>query len=250
MHVDDGVALITGGASGLGRATAELLASRGMTVVVVDLPSARERVPESSGLIFAEADVRDADAMEAAAERAAGEGPLRVCVTCAGTDDPGRIVRKGVAIELERFRRIVDINLVGTFNAWRVAAARMQANDPVDGDRGVLIGTASVAAFEGQIGQASYSASKAGIAGMTLPVARDLSSSLIRVVTIAPGLFDTPLLGSLPDDVRASLGESVPHPARFGSPDEYAALALHIIENSMLNGETIRLDGALRMAPR
>ncbi len=153
-------------------------------------------------------------------------------------------------MELETFRNVIEVNLIGTFNVARLAAARMQGNDPVDDERGVIVNTASIAAFEGQIGQVPYSASKGGIVGMNLPIARDLSDSLIRCATIAPGIFDTPLLGKLPEDVRASLGRSVPHPARLGLPSEYADLVVHIIENQMLNGEVIRLDGALRMAPR
>jgi NAD(P)-dependent dehydrogenase (short-subunit alcohol dehydrogenase family) len=250
MRLEGNVALIAGGASGLGRATAEAARDHGATVVVLDLPSAAESVPAASGLRFVGADVRDAQQVEAAIADAVEAGELRACVNCAGIDAPGRIARKGVALGLDQFRRIIDINLVGTFNVARLAAAEMQRIEPIDGERGVIINTASIAAFEGQIGQVSYSASKGGIVGMTLPIARDLADSLIRCVTIAPGIVDTPLLGSLSDDLRASLAAAVPHPSRLARPDEFAALALHIIENQMLNGEVIRLDGALRMAPR
>ena len=181
-------------------------------------------------------------------------GPLRVVVNCAGIGWPGRIIGKdgqySSAMSLDIFKKVVDINLVGTFNVIRLAAQRMLDLEPVGEERGVIVNTASVAAFDGQIGQAAYSASKGGIVGMTLPIARDLASSLIRVVTVAPGTFDTPLLGTLPDDVRASLGAQVPHPSRLGQPAEFGALVAHIVANPMLNGETIRLDGAIRMAPR
>jgi len=250
MRLEDSVVVVAGGASGLGRATAQAAVDAGATVVVLDLPSSAERVPEDSGLRFIAADVRDGEQVEAAVAEAAARGPLRVCVNCAGVGAPARIARKGVPMALKQFQRVIDINLVGTFNVARVAAAAMQRLEPVDGERGVIVNTASIAAFEGQIGQVSYAASKGGIVGMTLPMARDLADSLIRCVTIAPGIVDTPLLGDLPDDVRASLAASVPHPARLARPDEYAALVLHIIDNEMLNGEVIRLDGALRMAPR
>jgi NAD(P)-dependent dehydrogenase (short-subunit alcohol dehydrogenase family) len=250
MRIEGTSALVAGGASGLGRATAEALRDKGATVTVVDLPSAADRVGPGSGLEFAAADVRDAKQVAAAVDAAAGRGPLRICVNCAGIGAPGKIARKGVPLQLATFRNVVEVNLIGTFNVSRLAAAKMQGTDEVDGERGVIVNTASVAAYEGQIGQVSYSASKGGIVGMTLPIARDLADTLIRCATIAPGLFDTPLLGALPEDVRASLGASVPHPARLGEPVEYAALAVAIVENPMINGETIRLDGALRMAPR
>jgi NAD(P)-dependent dehydrogenase (short-subunit alcohol dehydrogenase family) len=250
MKLNGVVALVSGGASGLGRATAETLRDAGATVVIADLPSAIDRVDASSGLHVVPADVCDADQVQAAVERAAELGPLRVCVNCAGIGIPGRVARKGVPCDLDGFRRTIDVNLVGTFNVTRIAAARMQGNDPVDGERGVITATASVAAFEGQIGQAAYSASKGGIVGMTLPIARDLADSCIRFVTIAPGIFDTPLLGEVSEQFRTALAASVPHPARLGRPAEYAALVRHIVENPMINGETIRLDGALRMAPR
>jgi NAD(P)-dependent dehydrogenase (short-subunit alcohol dehydrogenase family) len=250
MRLDGIVALIAGGASGLGRATAEAAAERGATVVVLDLPGSTDKVPEESGLRFVAADVRDPGEVEQAVAFAEGLGELRLGVNCAGIGAPGRIAREGVPMELEQFQRVVDVNLVGTFNVARLAAAAMQRLEPVDGERGVIVNTASIAAFEGQIGQVPYSASKGGIVGMTLPIARDLADSLIRCVTIAPGVIDTPLLGRLDDDVRAALAASVPHPARLGRPDEYARLVLDIAENELLNGEVIRLDGALRMAPR
>ena len=250
MRLDGIVALIAGGASGLGRAAAEAAAERGATVVVLDLPASADKVPEESGLRFVAGDVRDPGEVDQAVAFAAGLGALRLCVNCAGVGGPGRIARKGVPMELEQFRRVIDVNLVGTFNVARLAAGAMQRLEPVDGERGVIVNTASIAAFEGQIGQVPYSASKGGIVGMTLPIARDLADSLIRCVTIAPGVIDTPLLGRLDDEIRASLAASVPHPARLGRPDEYARLVLHIVENELLNGEVIRLDGALRMAPR
>jgi NAD(P)-dependent dehydrogenase (short-subunit alcohol dehydrogenase family) len=250
MRLDGIVALIAGGASGLGRATAEAAAKRGATVAVLDLPASAEKVPGESGLRFVAADVRDPGEVEQAVAFAEGLGELRLCVNCAGIGAPGRIARKGVAMELEQFQRVVDINLVGTFNVARLAAAAIQRLEPVDGERGVIVNTASIAAFEGQIGQVPYSASKGGIVAMTLPIARDLADSLIRCITIAPGIVDTPLLGGLDEKIRAALAASVPHPARLGRPEEYAQLVLHIVENQMLNGGVIRLDGALRMAPR
>ena len=185
--------------------------------------------------------------MQAAVERATSMGPLRVAVNCAGVGTPGRVVGKGGPLPLEQFAKVVTVNLVGTFNVIRLAAAAMAQNDPVDGERGVLVNTASVAAFDGQIGQAAYAASKGGVVGMTLPIARDLAQSLIRCMTIAPGLFDTPMLQGLPEPARQSLAAQVPMPSRLGDPREYAQLAQAIIENPMLNGEVIRLDGALRM---
>lgn len=244
------VAVVGGGASGLGRATAELLQTKGYTVVILDLPSSADRVDPDGGLYFVAADVRDGDAVEAGVATAAGLGAVRVGVSCAGIGPPRRIARRGVPMKLENFRHVIEVNLVGTFNLLRCLAATMQGNAPVKGERGTLIATASVAAFDGQIGQAAYSASKGGIVGMTLPIARDLAGDLIRVVTIAPGIFDTPLLGTLSEDVRTALGAAVPHPARLGDPSEYALMVWQVVENRMLNGETIRLDGALRMAPR
>ena len=245
---------MTGGASGLGLASARRLVEAGAQVVIVDLPTsggaavARELGPSAR---FAAADVTDAGQLDAACATAAERAPLRALVHCAGRGGAVRVVeRDGSPGSLEKYANIVTVNLIGTFNALRLAAARMARNEPVGGDRGVCILTASVAAWEGQIGQIPYAASKAGIVGMTIVAARDLASKQIRVCTIAPGTFDTPLLAQLSEEVRASLAKSVPHPSRLGAPDEYAALALHIIENPMLNGETIRLDGAIRMAPR
>ena len=250
MKIEGSSAIVAGGASGLGRATAEALRDRGAVVTVIDLPVAAAKVTASERLEFRAADVRDEEQVSAAVAAAAALGPLRICVNCAGIGAPGKTVRKGRPLELDSFRRVIEVNLIGTFNVTRLAAAKMEEGEPSDGERGVIVNTASIAAYDGQIGQVSYAASKGGIVGMTLPIARDLAGSGIRCATIAPGIFDTPLLGELPDDVRAALGASVPHPARLGTPAEYAALALAIIENPMINGETIRLDGALRMAPR
>ncbi len=252
MRVEGAVALVTGGASGLGRATAERLAGLGARVVVLDLPgSDGEAVAAAIGGQFAPADVTDPESAEAAVRTATGLGPLRVLVNCAGISPPARVVGKdGSPMPLDAFVKIVQVNLIGTFNVTRLAAAAMSALDPVDGERGVLVCTASAAAYEGQIGQAAYAASKGGVVAMTLPIARELARKQIRVVTIAPGLFETPMLAALPEDAKASLGQQVPHPSRLGRPEEYAALVQHIVENPMLNGETIRLDGAIRMAPR
>jgi NAD(P)-dependent dehydrogenase (short-subunit alcohol dehydrogenase family) len=245
------VALVAGGASGLGRATADMLVANGATVVVLDLEHGLERGDVGDDLNPVAGDVRDEDAVATAIARAESLGDFRICVNCAGIGDPALTARAGVPLALDRFVRVVEVNLVGTFNVSRLAAASMQrALEPVDGERGVIVNTASVAAYEGQAGQISYAASKGGIASMSLVLARDLARSLIRCVTIAPGIFDTPLLGELSEEVRQALGSSVPHPARLGRPEEYAQLVLQIVENQMLNGEVIRLDGALRMAPR
>jgi NAD(P)-dependent dehydrogenase (short-subunit alcohol dehydrogenase family) len=253
MDVNGAAAVVTGGASGLGLATAEKLIDAGAGVVILDLEgSAGRQVAEKLGdrARFVAADVTD-EAGVAAALDAAGElGPLRVAVNCAGTGDAIRVLGKQGVYPLEKFERIVRINLIGTFNVIRLAAERMAATEPVGEERGVIVNTASVAAFDGQIGQAAYSASKGGVVGMTLPIARDLAGAMIRVVTIAPGLFDTPLLATLPDEAKASLGKQVPHPSRLGQPGEFGALVAHIVANAMLNGEVIRLDGAIRMAPR
>lgn len=252
MELSGASAVVTGGASGLGLATARRLAQAGAHVVVVDLPGARgDAAAEEIGGAWAPADVVDPAQIDAALDVAEARGPLRALVHCAGRIAPVRLVeRDGSPGSLEAFEQVVRVNLMGTFNVLRLAAARMARNEPQDGERGVCVLTASVAAFEGQIGQIPYTASKAGVAGMTLVAARDLASKLIRVTTIAPGTFDTPMLASLPDDVRASLAAAVPHPARLGRPEEFAALAAHIVENAMINGETIRLDGAIRMPPR
>ncbi|MBO0727865.1 MAG: SDR family NAD(P)-dependent oxidoreductase [Acidimicrobiaceae bacterium] len=248
-------AVVTGGASGLGLATVRRLLTEGAAqVTIADLSSSDgKKVAEDLGpaVRFVEADVRDADALEKVYDVAEEAGPLRAVVHCAGRGGPVRLVdRDGNPGSLETFSEIMNTNLVGTFNVLRLAAARMAKNEPKDGDRGVCILTASVAAFEGQIGQIPYASSKAGVHGMTIVAARDLASKNIRVCTIAPGTFDTPMLARLSDEVRASLASIVPHPSRLGDPDEYARLAAAIIDNGMLNGETIRLDGAIRMSPR
>ena len=251
MKIDGSVALVTGGASGLGLATAELLASKGATVVVVDLPrSAGEEVAGRLGGRFAAADVTSEDEVNRALDVAAELGQLRITVNCAGIGSGGRVAGKEGPYPLDQFRRVLEVNLVGTFNVLSKAAFRIGAAEPVEGERGVIVNTSSIAAFEGQIGQAAYTASKAAIHGLTIQTARDLASLQIRVCTIAPGLMDTPLLAGLRDDIREQLAASVPNPHRLGQPAEYALLAGHIIENPYLNGETIRLDGALRMAPR
>jgi NAD(P)-dependent dehydrogenase (short-subunit alcohol dehydrogenase family) len=254
MNISNAVALVTGGASGLGRATVERLVAGGGKAVIVDLPgSPGAQVAQALGASarFAPADVRDEGAIQAAIDLASEFGDLRIAVNCAGTGDAVRTVgRDGTPCPLDRFQRIVDINLVGTFNVLRLAAASMARLNWDGEERGVIVNTASVAAFDGQVGQASYSASKGGVVGLTLPVARDLATLRIRVVTIAPGLFDTPILAGLSGEARASLEQQVPHPSRLGKPAEYAALVAHVIENPMVNGETVRLDGAIRMAPR
>ncbi|TAM86724.1 MAG: SDR family NAD(P)-dependent oxidoreductase [Jatrophihabitans sp.] len=254
MDIAGSVAVITGGASGLGFATAGRLAAEGARVVLVDLPSSRgAQAAEQIGAAarFAPANVTSEADVAAALDIAARLGPLRVAVNCAGIGTPGRVISgKGAVMPLQQFAAVVTVNLIGTFNVIRLAAERIAATEPVAGERGVIVNTASVAAFEGQVGQAAYSASKGGVVGMTLPIARDLADRLIRVMTIAPGLFKTPMLAGLPEDAQASLGAQVPHPSRLGDPGEYAALVAHIVANPMLNGEVIRLDGAIRMAPR
>jgi NAD(P)-dependent dehydrogenase (short-subunit alcohol dehydrogenase family) len=247
--------VVTGGASGLGLATARrLLGAGASSVVIADLATSNGlTVAQKLGerVQFVPADVRSEDDMTRVFDAAESGGPLRVLVHCAGRGGAVRLVnRDGAPGSLETYAEVVSINLVGTFNVLRLAAARMSRNEPLDGDRGVCVLTASVAAFEGQIGQIPYASAKAGIVGMTLVAARDLASKAVRVNTIAPGTFDTPLLARLSDDVRASLAQSVPHPSRLGDADEFAKLALSIVDNGMLNGETIRLDGAIRMTPR
>jgi NAD(P)-dependent dehydrogenase (short-subunit alcohol dehydrogenase family) len=254
MKLENLSAVVTGGASGLGLACARMLSARGAAVVIADTSdehgakAARDLGP---GAHYVRADVRDASQLAAAFDAAVKRAPLRVLIHCAGVNRPVRLVEKdGEPGSLADFETIVNINLIGTFNGLRLAAARMAKNEPVEGDRGVCVLTSSIAAYEGQIGQIGYSATKAGVVGMTLVAARDLARRQIRVCSVAPGIFDTPLLAQLPEDVRAALAASVPHPPRLGAPDEFALMALHIIENPMLNGETIRLDGALRMAAR
>lgn len=244
MNIQNRTALITGGASGLGAACARMIVQSGGRAVCIDL---REG-PATEGITYVRGDVADPAAVAEALKIA---GPIHITINCAGIGISQRTINKEGPAPLDAFEKVIRVNLIGTFNVARLAAAAMSANAPSGaGERGVIINTASIAAFDGQIGQVAYSASKGGIAGMTLPMARDLSKIGIRVVTIAPGIFDTPLLGALPEEVRASLGAAVPFPPRLGQPDEYAALARHIIENEMLNGEVIRLDGALRMAPK
>jgi 3-hydroxyacyl-CoA dehydrogenase / 3-hydroxy-2-methylbutyryl-CoA dehydrogenase len=251
MQIQGSVALIAGGASGLGAATARRLHAGGAHVVIADLNEERggELVAElGERAQFVRADVTDPDTLQAAVDEA---GALRISVCCAGIGWAERVASKRGPHALEPFETVIGVNLIGTFNVLRIAAAAMIQNEPGEsGERGVCVNTASVAAFDGQIGQISYSASKGGIVGMTLPAARDLARSGIRVCTIAPGIFDTPLLGGLSDETRQSLGESIPFPPRLGRPDEFADLAAHIVENEMLNGEVIRLDGALRMPPK
>ncbi len=250
---ENAVALVTGGASGLGGATTRRLVADGVKVVVVDLPSSPgARVAQELGdaVRFMPADVRDPAQVQAAIDVAQEQGELRIVVNCAGVGTPGRVVGRSGPHSLDSFQTVIDINLVGTFNVLRLAAVAMLGNEPVDGDRGVIVMTASIAAFDGQIGQAAYAASKGGIVGLTLAAARDLADKGVRVMTIAPGTFATPMLAGLPPEATAALEAQVPHPSRLGDPSEYAALVRHIIENGMLNGEVIRLDGALRMPPR
>ncbi|MFJ4027100.1 SDR family NAD(P)-dependent oxidoreductase [Paenarthrobacter sp. NPDC089989] len=260
MDIKGTVALVTGGASGLGAATAKRLFDAGASVVLVDLPQsagdayAAELNETAAGqqAVFAPADVTDEDQVQAAVDAAASLGVLRIVVNCAGIATPGKVLGRDGVLPLETFNRVIQINLVGTFNVVRLAAASMVQNEPVSTElggpeRGVIINTASVAAFEGQIGQPAYAASKGAVAAMTLPLAREFARSLIRVATIAPGIFETPMMAGLPPAAQESLGQQVPHPARLGRPGEYANLAAHIVENAMLNGETIRLDGAIRM---
>ena len=255
MRIEGANALVAGGASGLGAATARRLHGAGATVTIADLNAdkgdalARELGERAR---FVECDVTKPETVEAAVEAAAQDGPLRISVTCAGIGWAQKTASaKHGPHALEPFQVVVNVNLVGTFNVLRLAATKMLEGEPDEtGERGVCINTASIAAYDGQIGQIAYAASKGGIVGLTLPAARDLSRDAIRVVTIAPGLFDTPLLAALPEEARQALGRQVPHPNRLGDPDEYGHLAVHIVENPMINGEVIRLDGALRMPPK
>lgn len=277
MDIKGTVALVTGGASGLGAATARRLFDAGASVVLLDLPgSAGEQlaaelnartepaaVSAATGnaaepartAVFAPADVTNEAEVQAAVEAAVALGPLRIVVNCAGIGTPGKVLGRDGVLPLENFSRVIQINLVGTFNVIRLAAAAMVATEPAETElggpeRGVIINTASVAAFDGQIGQPAYAASKGAVAAMTLPIARELARSLVRVVTIAPGIFETPMMAGLPREAQDSLGQQVPHPSRLGRPAEYANLVAHIVDNAMLNGETIRLDGAIRMGPK
>ncbi|MET0978885.1 MAG: SDR family NAD(P)-dependent oxidoreductase [Paeniglutamicibacter terrestris] len=259
MLITDSVALITGGASGLGAATARALYAAGASVVLVDLPSSKgEETAAALGerARFVPADVTNEDQVRAAIAVAAELGSLRIAVNCAGVATPGKVLGREGVLPLANFEKVIAINLTGTFNVVRLVAEAMAATEPVTdpvtgtAERGVIINTASVAAFDGQIGQPAYSASKGAVAAMTLPLARELARHYIRVMTIAPGIFETPMMASLSAEAQASLGAQVPHPARLGKPEEYAALVGHIIANQMLNGETIRLDGAIRMGPK
>lgn len=253
MEIAGASALVTGGASGLGLATATRLAAAGAHVVIIDLPTSpgAERAQDIGGT-FVAADVTDPDQVAAAVEAAGEHGPLRVVVNCAGIAPPAKVLdRDGAPTDLAHFERIVRVNLIGTYNVIAQASAAIARTDPADGgDRGVIVNTASVAAFDGQIGQPAYSASKGGVHAMTLPIARELARYGIRVCTIAPGIMETPMLAGLPEAAQQSLGQQVPYPARLGRPDEYAGLVLEIVRNGYLNGETIRLDGAIRMAPK
>lgn len=253
MIVDGAAALITGAASGLGEATARRLHADGAFVVLLDLPTSRgAEVADSIGsrCRFVAGDVSSTSDVTAALDTAEQSGPLRVVVNCAGIATPSKVLARDAVHTQDLFDRVLGINVAGTFNVIRLAAERISSVPDIEGERGVLICTASVAAFDGQIGQAAYAASKAAIVGMTLPIARELAERRIRVMTIAPGMFETPLMLGLPEAAQRSLADQVPHPKRLGRPEEYAALVAHIIENPMLNGETIRLDGAIRMAAR
>ena len=253
MNPSGHVAIVTGGGSGLGEATARTLAGKGAKVAVLDVGMERaEKVAAEIGGVAIKCDVSSAENAEAAvAEAASRLGEPRILVNCAGIAIGVKTLGKDGPHPLDSYRKVIEVNLIGTFNMIRLVADRTQKLEPLaSGERGVIVNTASVAAFDGQIGQAAYSSSKGGVVGMTLPVARDLARSGIRVVTIAPGIFKTPMMSAMPQEVQDSLGAAVPFPSRLGEPSEYAALALHIIENQMLNGETIRLDGAIRMAPK
>ena len=253
MRVEGQAAIVSGGASGLGRATAKALAASGVKVTILDTneAAAAEAAREIGGLAIG-TDVTDAGSVEAAfAAARERHGPVRIAVNCAGVGTAGRIVGRDGAMPLDAFRRVIEINLIGSFNVMRLAAAEMSSLVPLEeGERGIIVSTASVAAYEGQIGQTAYSASKGGIVSLTLPAARELARYGVRVVAIAPGLFATPMLQGLLQNIQESLAASVPFPARLGRPEEYAALVLHLCRNAMINGEVIRLDGALRMAPR
>ena len=253
MQIKNSVFLVTGGASGLGAATAQMAAANGAKVVIADLQAeAGEKLAKEIGGKYCRCDVTsEADGKAVVDAALKSFGGIHVLVNCAGIGVAERTIGKDAPHDLARFTKVISINLIGTFNMIRLAADAMAKAGPnAAGERGVIINTASVAAYDGQIGQAAYSASKGGVVGMTLPIARDLSRNGIRVVTIAPGLFLTPMLQGLPKEAQESLGKQVPFPARLGKPEEYAALAKHIVENEMLNGETIRLDGAIRMAPK
>ncbi|MGI8702024.1 MAG: SDR family NAD(P)-dependent oxidoreductase [Nocardioidaceae bacterium] len=251
MQIEGGAAVVTGGASGLGAATAAMLAARGAAVFGLDLPDAVSAAGSIEGVTLVAADVTDEEQVRSAVARAGSDVPLRIVVNCAGIGTAGRVLSKSGPHDLALFRRILDVNLVGTFNVLRLGADMMaQAAADDAGQRGVIVNTASIAAYDGQVGQIAYAASKGGVVGLTLSAARDLASFGIRVCTIAPGVIDTPMLAGVNDDFRAALAAGVPFPKRLGRPAEFAALATTIIEHDYLNGEVIRMDGALRMAPR
>ena len=253
MQTQDTAAIVTGGASGLGAATARALAGRGSRVFALDLPAAIDKAAPVDGVTLVAVDVTNAEHVRSAVAQAASDAgvPLRIVVNCAGIAPSARTVGRGGPHDLDLFRKVIEVNLVGTFTVLSLAAAAIaQTPADADGQRGVIVNTASIAAFEGQVGQAAYAASKGGVVGLTLPVARDLAAVGIRVVTIAPGVVDTPILATVGEEVRAGLAAGVPFPQRLGRPDEYAQLVTMIVEHDYLNGETIRMDGALRMAPR
>jgi NAD(P)-dependent dehydrogenase (short-subunit alcohol dehydrogenase family) len=252
MQITDTAAIVTGGASGLGGATAAALAKGGASVFALDLPGAIEKAPEVSNVTYVPTDVTDPDQVQAAVDTAAGSGnPLRVVVNCAGLGTAGRVLSKKGPHDLNDYRKVIEVNLIGTFNVLRLGAEAVAKTDPLENDqRGVIVNTASVAAYEGQIGQIAYSSSKGGVVGMTLPAARDLAQYGIRVMTIAPGIIDTPMLAGVGEEFRVKLAEGIPFPKRLGLPDEYAKLVQQIVDHDYLNGEVIRLDGALRMGPR
>jgi NAD(P)-dependent dehydrogenase (short-subunit alcohol dehydrogenase family) len=253
MRVDGGSALVTGGASGLGGAAAQRLLSRGAAVVVMDLPGLeRERSVEQlgAGAVFAPGDVTVAADVARTVRLAADLAPLRVAVAAAGVGPPAKLFDGTGPVPMERVTPTIEVSLLGTYHVLAHAGHAMSTNEPVDGERGVVVCTSSIAAYDGQIGQVAYAASKGAVASMTLPAARELAGHLIRVMTVAPGLFDTPLMASMPEKARLSVAAQVPHPSRLGTPGEYAALVEHIVDNGMLNGEVIRLDGAIRMAAR
>lgn len=253
MNPNGQIAIVTGGGSGLGEATARALAAKGARLAILDVGIERAaKVAEEIGGIAVRCDVSSAESAEAAIAEVAGKlGTPRILVNCAGIAIGVKTIGKDGPHPLDQYRKVIEVNLIGTFNMIRLVADRAAKLQPLEGgERGVIVNTASVAAYDGQIGQAAYSSSKGGVVGMTLPVARDLARSGIRVCTIAPGIFKTPMMAAMPQEVQDSLGASVPFPPRLGEPSEYAALALHIVENQMLNGETIRLDGAIRMAPK
>jgi NAD(P)-dependent dehydrogenase (short-subunit alcohol dehydrogenase family) len=252
MEIDGTAAIVAGGASGLGEATVRALAERGASITIADVNAEKgQALADELGMSFAACDVREESQVQSAVEQAAAGAPLRIAICCAGTGWAQKVAGSKGPHPLLPFETIISINLIGTFNVLRHAATAMIATEPLEeGERGVCVNTASIAAFDGQIGQIAYSASKGGVVGMTLPAARDLAQYGIRVNTIAPGLFDTPLLAALPEEARLKLGAGVPYPQRLGRPAEYGQLVCQIVENRMLNGETIRLDGALRMPPR